>query len=304
MLETTFRAMGTTVHILARESGGDADVHRAFDEARSRIDELEDLLSRFRQTSDVSRLNAQAGAWVSVHPDTAQVLLLAKDAFDATKGVFNPCMGGVMESLGYHVSFEHVASAAVAERDRPVFNVPYLFPVRCPYDVDASDARVRLRYGYKIDLGGIAKGWIAKQAAKKLRQHGVTRFLLNAGGDIICAGTDTNWSVGIANPESPETELVTLDVRNLCLATSGSYLRRWQNNGQPLHHILDPFLGHPAQTDIVSSTVLHEDIVQAEVMAKVALILGSPAASEWLRGQSCKGWLFVKRDGEVMRSWN
>ncbi len=304
-MHVTFQAMGTRVEIVVPESlSTPTNLDNTVQRARDRVEELEALLSRFRSDSDVSRINAAPGQWVPVHPDTAEVLRLAKRSFEQTKGLFNPCLGHVLESIGYDVSFHRLGDHAIASAKDAV---PFLTPLVCPFEVHETKSEVFLQPGYKIDLGGIAKGWIVQQAADILRHQGIAQFLFNAGGDMVCCGThgDRPWCVGIADPFNPAgAHVLTLDVSDMTVATSGTYRRKWTFNGQTVHHIVDPYLGLPVESDVVSCTVVHQDLVQAEVMAKVGLLLGRERGSAWLKDQTVVGWVLVLNTGEVVHSWN
>ncbi|WP_029422356.1 FAD:protein FMN transferase [Alicyclobacillus macrosporangiidus] len=306
MSHVTFQAMGTQVEIVIPQGlSASANVGHAVQRARNTVGQLEALLSRFRPDSDVSRVNSAPGRWVPVHPATVEVLRLARQSFEHTKGLFNPCLGHVLENIGYDVSFHRIA-------DQPVVRVtddasPFVAPLVCPFEIDAVKAEVLLYPGYKIDLGGIAKGWIVQQAALILRQQGISQFLFNAGGDMICCGTNGHrpWCVAIADPYgSHGSHVITLDVSDVAVATSGTYRRRWTQDGKTVHHILDPFLGVPVESDVVSCTVIHQDLVQAEVMAKVGLLLGSERGRRWLADESLAGWVLVLNTGEVIHAWN
>ncbi|WP_083516721.1 FAD:protein FMN transferase [Alicyclobacillus shizuokensis] len=303
----TFSAMGTTAEIaIAPPSieveSIETDLETVLDTTESIIREHEGRLSRFRSDSDVARVNARLGTWVPVHPATARVAALAVEGFEATAGLFNPCLGTWLESLGYAVSFDMLPSPS----EDPVPTLPPASGAACPLEVRESERRVRVAPGYKLDLGGLAKGWIVEQAALYLRSHGVHDFIVSAGGDMVCSGRhgERPWQVGIADPQEPARTLLTLDVDNLSLATSGTYRRRWQRAGATLHHLIDPRTGRPAETDVVSCSVLHPRLAAAEVLAKAALLLGSTDGMPWLRRHAPDGWVIVTKHGRVIHAWN
>jgi thiamine biosynthesis lipoprotein len=302
MRTRTFSAMGTMVEIAIVPSSADVDLENALDGAESLIREHERRLSRFRSDSDVARVNAQSGTWVPVHAATARVAALALEAYEATAGLFNPCLGTWMEALGYAVSFDELPASS----EEPV---PALAPASgavCPLEVRESERCVRVEPGYKLDLGGLAKGWIVEQAAVYLRSHGIHNFVVSAGGDMVCAGRNGErpWRVGIADPQEPARTLLTLDVDDLSLATSGTYRRRWERSGTPLHHLIDPRTGQPAATDVVSCSVLHPRLAAAEVLAKTGLLLGITDGVPWLRQHAPCGWVMVTEQGRVIHAWN
>jgi thiamine biosynthesis lipoprotein len=305
MKNKEFRAMGTNVEIIVNEPNDQVDLHidRAIQMAQEKMLSLESLLSRFREDSEISRINAAMGHWIDVSPDTMEILRIAQDAFARTHGFFNPFMGLVLERLGYNVTFEDIERNA----DQAfTFDIPFVPPIHSPLQIDENALRARIEPGYKIDLGGIAKGWIVEQAATVLIKHGISNFICNAGGDLVCRGSNDGmpWVVGITDPFDPLKTVVNLDVTNMCIATSGTYLRKWSAGAREVHHIIDPFFGYPVQTDIMSCTVIHQSLVEAEILAKIALILGTAEGIPWLEKQSMNGWVIVKNDGEVKRSCN
>ena len=128
-------------------------------------------------------------------------------------------------------------------------------------------SRIELEPGFRLDLGGIAKGYAVDRALAQLSPAG--SCLVNAGGDL--AGGGRLWPVGV---ETADGEL-TLGLENGALATSGRDRRRWQRNGRELHHLIDPATGMSAEGEFLRVTVLAPTAVDAEVLAKAAF-LGGP----------------------------
>jgi thiamine biosynthesis lipoprotein len=152
-----------------------------------------------------------------------------------------------------------------------------------------------------LDLGGIAKGWTVQQAGQKLGQLGPA--LVDAGGDIACIGlppTGSTWLVSIDNPLQPNTDLATLTLNNDVVATSSLARRRWQYQGQPVHHLIDPRTGAPAITDLLSVTVIGPRLPDAEIHAKVALILGAEKGLAYLATQPDVSALLVATDDKQL----
>jgi thiamine biosynthesis lipoprotein len=159
----------------------------------------------------------------------------------------------------------------------------------------------------RLDFGGIAKGWAADQAVRRLAVHGPA--LVNAGGDIAVSGprqSGDGWLIGIDAPlglELPaDTQLELIALRTGGVATSGRDYRRWQQNGAWQHHIIDPRSGVPADTDVLAATVIAPTAGDAEVAAKVVLLLGSSAGLDWLDARPALAALLVLETGEVLHS--
>jgi thiamine biosynthesis lipoprotein len=132
-----------------------------------------------------------------------------------------------------------------------------------------------------LDLGGIAKGWIAEQAATILSEFS-SACAVNAGGDMFLVGLpdgEDQWSVGIEDPLQPVIDLTTLKVDPGAVATSTVTKRTWKQGEKERHHLIDPRTGEPAVTDWLSVTVIAAHTYEAEVFAK-ALLIGGPQESE------------------------
>jgi len=241
-----FRAMGTAIELLVDTD----DAGRALDAAQHEFHRLESLLSRFREDSELSRLN-RAGA-LAAGPDLVRVVALALDARERTEGRFDPTVHDALVAAGYDRTFAELTDGALGA-PRPAGG-----------DVEIDGERITLARGVRLDLGGIGKGYAAERAAELLALAGPC--LVNAGGDIAVRGGA--WPVGV--------EDITLELSHGGLATSGVDRRRWLRGGRPQHHLIDPRTGAPAQTDLLRVTVVADDAVEAEVQAK-NVFLGGPA---------------------------
>jgi thiamine biosynthesis lipoprotein len=300
-----FPALGTTVELAVipapwQEERVDADLA----EVQAQCLAYHRQLSRFDPDSEISRLNRGTGKWVPVSDSTAEILRLALALYRQSGGMFHPAVGAHLNALGYNRSFELVADNG----DDPLDNLPAPQPLAsAPYILRQwqEQAWGKVTEGLQVDLGGIAKGWIVEQGARLLIDKGYSRFVYNAGGDMICQGSMNGrpWRIGIANPFRPTDNLLVLEVESLAVATSGTYRRSWIRQGRRMHHLVDPRTGLPAETDVVSCTVVAKSLVAAEWMAKTVIILGS-GAIDWLASQGARGWVVVTNTGEVKHAWN
>ncbi|GLG02711.1 FAD:protein FMN transferase [Alicyclobacillus hesperidum subsp. aegles] len=298
-----FRAMGTdvTVHVPDVYHVPDDVGELLADGVQRLISEWESILTRFHPDSALSRFNRTNGHWVDVDPRLAAVLRLADQAFAETHGWFDPYLGEDIRRIGYDLSFEQLTVTY-----RPLEVSDRIAPSDSPLTLHATASRARLEPGYEVDLGGIGKGWIVRQAAQWLEQAGLTAFICNAGGDMVCRGMngDEPWTIGVQDPFAPQATSLTLSVRDRAVATSGTYRRRWMTTNGPAHHLLDPFTGLPTESDVVSCTIVHRDLVRAEVQAKVALLLGFELGQNWLSQQDCDEWVLITSSREVVHRCN
>ena len=251
MLRRAFKAMGTDVELLLdAEPGERAD--RALDRAEQEFERLEQVMSRFRDDSELSRLNRD-GALDDASRDLVRVVELALEAREATGGRFDPTVHDAMVAAGYDRTFDAVAPDA-ASGERPP-------PAPCGGGIHVDGKRITLEPGSRLDLGGIGKGYAVDRVAELLTVVGPC--LVNAGGDLAVLGG--SWPVGV-------TDEITLELTRGGIATSGRDRRRWVRDGEERHHLIDPSTGLPATDAPLRVTVVAGCAAAAEVAAKAAFL--------------------------------
>lgn len=266
-----FKAMGSQIALLLDTESD--DVEAAFREGQRFFTDAEQVLSRFRADSELSLLNQQAGTWVTVSRLLYDILKAATDLAVETGGAFDPTLLCALKHAGYARSLEQVSTDDCS------------FPLPDPVvggwkrvQLDDIGQAVWLPPGVGLDLGGIAKGYVAQQVRDILSSQGPC--LVDAGGDLVAGDAPCDlpgWPVTIALPSSEVHEAedaLMLWLANGALATSGIDYRRWFHNGRPQHHIIDPRTGLPAQTDLLTATVLASDAASAEAWATASLVNG------------------------------
>src|SRR4051812_29606417 len=228
---------------------------------------VEDTCSRFKEDSELSRLNQQLEKEVEVSDQLFSILNEALRFYEETNGVFNPGILSAIEHSGYTKSIELIKGR---ELTAPSPTAPVFTKLR-PYQLDENRQTVLLHT--RIDLGGIAKGWVVDQAAEALSQHGFG--FVNVGGDIRIFGSlPRPLNIGIEDPFYSAKMLSSIQVSDGAIATSTSMKRRWKVNGTSKHHLIDATTGEPSASTIISSTVTAPTAVEADVLAKVVLLLG------------------------------
>ncbi len=295
MQEYRFRAMGC--QMLAVVDCDDAEAAAQLAAVPGWFEAWEQQLSRFRPDSDLSRLNEAAGHPVVVAPALWEVLGVALDAAWQSDGLVQPTILAALEAAGYDQSFDELAPAM------PGAPLPAHVADWRALKLDRRIHTVTLPVDVRLDLGGVAKGWAADQAAQRLAEVGPA--LVDAGGDISVSGPmadSSPWPIAIANPFIPEESLGIVLLPRGAVATSGRDYRRWLRGGVEQHHIIDPRSGQPAQTDILSATIVAPSGPLAEMAAKVALILGSQAGLAWLDARPTLAGLLVLEDGRLLCS--
>jgi thiamine biosynthesis lipoprotein len=254
--------------------GADAQLllpaRRASDAARaveSLFAEWEEVLSRFRPESELSRLNARAGTPVRAGPILLHAVEAAVEAARATGGLFDPTLGRDLVRLGYDRSFEEIGDLPAAT-GRPRGGGAWRAMV-----VDRSAGVVTVPADSALDLGGIAKGMAVDASLELLRSLGIETALVSAGGDLAVLGLPPGrraWDVLVGgDSQGPVVPLV-----RGALATSGGTRRHWRQGGVARHHLVDPGTGEPAVGGLREVTVAAGTCRIAEVAATVAFVAG------------------------------
>jgi thiamine biosynthesis lipoprotein len=319
MNEIIFRAMGSEIYCAVESDS--ARVAERLERVPAMFEAWEKTLSRFRADSELSQLNARTGETVRVSETLGRVLQLARRAEVWTNFLVTPLVLNALEAAGYARSFEQIQNALA--RSSQARNLPARgkeishsarddnppreqrtqahgleMPAANQWHMNETTRTVLLTRGARLDLGGVAKGWAAEQTARYLGELGAA--MVDAGGDMVFSAPprDGVWRVGIENPFAPDDDaLPMLHLTHGAVTTSGRDFRKWNWNGHAAHHLIDPRTNLPATTDVVTATIAAPSIFQAEVAAKVALILGSEQGMDWLNAQNDLGAFLILEDG-------
>lgn len=250
----------------------DTDDESLLDECFALTAEYEELLSRTREGSDVWNINHSGGVPVEISQETADLLATALDYCELSGGKFDISVAPVV-SLWNFTSQERAGEipedAALADALPHVDyrNITLDGTTVTLADPDAS-----------IDLGGIAKGYIADCLKDYLTGQGVASGLIDLGGNMLTIGTKpdgSQWNIGIRKPFSQTGELITaVRCTDQSIVTSGTYERYFEKDGQIYHHILDPGTGYPIQNGLTSVTILSDRSMDGDALSTTCFTLG------------------------------
>lgn len=262
--------MGTLVTLTIYEAQETAPAH--LDAAFARIEKLESLLNVHDQDSELSRLNRQAGKQpVTVSADTLNLLKEGIRIAHLTGGAFDPTVEPLIRL--WRQSAKQKRLPTKQELDRVTAKVDYR---KVMLDAKASSVRL-LAPVTSVDLGGIAKGFAAEEAARLLAFRGVKCALVDAGGDIFALGTKPGgepWVVGVQNPFDPYNLITKVAISDAAAVTSGNYRRFFEIGGKRFSHIIDPRSGWPADA-LPSVTVIAPHGAEADALATALSVLGA-----------------------------
>jgi thiamine biosynthesis lipoprotein len=277
--------MGTGIELLV-EADASVESDAALEAAEAELHRLDALLSRFRPDSELSVLN-RCGA-LHAGPELLEVTELALAAREQTGGRFDPTVHDAVVAAGYDRTFD-----LLPEDGEP--SLPAGAACAGRVTVDREQSLIELEPGFRLDLGGIAKGYAVDRVCDLLSEVGPC--LVNAGGDLAVRRSLQGgpWPVGVEASAST----ITLALRNGAIATSGRDRRRWLRNGEERHHLIDPLTGRPAETGLLRVTVVAGRAVEAEIHAKSLFLAGEQEAAREAdeRGVPC---VLVTEDGRTV----
>jgi thiamine biosynthesis lipoprotein len=286
-VDATFRALGTDVRLIATGFGSRVAVA----DAREAILDYHARLSRFRPESELSALNGDPRPVANASPLLRSAVSAALWAAKRSGGLVDPCLLDALEAVGYARSYQrgdHVAPPPAGPRLRAMPDPRQRWrAVR----VDNQAGTIARPPGLRLDLGGSGKGHVADLIADRLRELG--SWLVDCGGDVRIGG---RREVEIAHPlrRAPAARLV---IEDGAVATSSVVSRAWTTaGGRRAHHLLDPRSGQPVWTGLLTATALAPTTLEAETLAKMALLRGADEARAVL---AAHGGVLVHADGRV-----
>ena len=299
----TWEALGTTAVLRVAD-------HHALGQAQEIVErtlrEVDLACSRFREDSELSRVNREAGRHVPIGPLLSEALALALRAAELTGGLVDPCIGRALLLAGYDRDWRLLEQPAPGT-PRPGGPLRLRAIAREGWravELDGHGGTVRIPAGATLDLGATAKAWAADLCAEAATQATGATVLVCLGGDVATAGEAPagGWRIHVTDDHRAGASAPgqTVVLHSGGLATSSTSVRRWVSNGSQMHHIIDPRTGSPASGRWRTISVAAADCADANIASTAAILMGD-AAPEWLAGLSLPARL-VSEDGEVVRT--
>jgi thiamine biosynthesis lipoprotein len=292
-------AMGADVRITSWTTD-ERSATAAFDAVFAEFERLESIISVWRDTSDVERLNAAAGLHpVPIGRDLQQVLRDARQVSVWTNGKFDVTFG----ALSGLWKFDHDQDESIPDPVAVRARLPLVDYTALEIDERAGTAFLK-RPGMRVHLGGIGKGYAIDRGAGILRDRGLRDFMIQSGGDLFVSGAraDRPWRVGIRDPRGPaDRSIAALDLTDGTFSTSGDYERFFIKDGRRYHHILDPDTGEPAR-GCRSVTIVAATATMADGLSTGVFILGPAAGMTLIEKLPNVEGVIVTDQGEMLVS--
>jgi thiamine biosynthesis lipoprotein len=262
---------------------------------RARLEELDKRLSTFRETSEVSRFNADPGTdWFAVSAETVFILRQGIEVSALSGGAFDMTVGPLVDLWGFGPVGEPTRVPAQAEIDALLASTGYeLLQIRA-----SPPAVRRTRPGVQIDLSAIAKGYAVDELTVVLDNAGVGAYLVEIGGEVRARGVKTDgtaWRIAVESPVAG-TRLVqsVVRLRDVAIATSGDYRNFFEHDGVRYSHTIDPRTGRPITHDLGAASVISETAMHADAWATALLVLGPERGLEMARREGLAANLIIR----------
>jgi thiamine biosynthesis lipoprotein len=275
--------------------------NRLYQEIFNRIREIEYLMSANMAGTDIDRVNAAAGIEpVQVHDDVYKVIERSLYFAEISGGAFDPSVGPLVSLWGIGTENPRVPTQEEIEEALQLVNWRDI-------EIDPVTRNVFLkRRGMSLDLGAIAKGYAADEAAAIIKSAGLKRAIIDFSGNIVTIGgrrNNTPWRVGIQNPnEGRGVSIGVLRVTGKTVVTSAMYARFFEEDGKRYHHIFSTSSGYPVENDLLSVSIITDISMNADALSTAAFALGYERGRELIESIPGTEAVFILKDGGVRKT--
>ncbi len=293
-VQTEEFALGTIIN--QQVYGPNAD--KAAEEVSARIKELDALWTINQPGGDINRLNLHAGkGYVKLKPETIDILSKAGEISDLSDGTaFDITVAPLVKAWGIGTDHPRVVSDEEVSQLLPLVNY------RDVQVNEAAGSASLAKTGQMVDLGGIAKGYIGDLAIQIYKKNGVTSAFANLGGNVVVLGgkpDGTPWKVGVQNPRGQTGDIVgVVDVIDKAVVTSGDYQRYFIKDGKRYCHIFNPKTGYPADSGLMSVTIIASSSTDADGLSK-AYVLGLKKGLDLVKRYGKAEAIFITNDKKI-----
>ena len=302
MLELSGYTMGTSYSVKAVRSNASISLEPLDNRIAVRLEELENLFSTYRKTSEISQFNTYVGnEWFEIPPAFLTVLMRGIDISELSDGAFDITVGPLVELWGFGASnsINMVPTQAEIDSMLKVTGFNYV-------EVRSSPPAVRrTRPGVKLDLSSIAKGFAVDEISALLDGFSLTSYMVEIGGEVRARGMradGSHWLIGIENPTSKNgiTDRVqdVVYLRDAAIATSGDYRNYFEYEGNRYSHTLDPRTGWPVSHDLISVSVIEQSAMNADAFATTLMALGPELGLQLATRENIAALLILRIDEE------
>ncbi|MCD2346557.1 FAD:protein FMN transferase [Clostridium guangxiense] len=292
-LESEIFCMGT--NIIQRVYGFNA--RKTIKEVENEMKRLEALMNFYKDSSEIGILNSYGfEKEVKLSRDVFYIIKKAKYFSEISQGAFDISLAPVIELWGVFTKHERVPLEKEIKEKISLVSYNNLI-------LNEGENTVKFsKENMKIDLGGIAKGYAADRATQIYKQNNVNAAFINLGGNVMVFGEkpdNSDWSVGVQEPFKSRGEIIGVaNITNESVVTSGNYVRYFEDKGVKYHHIIDPRTGYPADSNLMSVTVISQNSMEGDALSTAAFVLGDKEGMQLIKNYGAKA-IFITKDKKV-----
>ncbi|MDF1617583.1 FAD:protein FMN transferase [Petrocella sp. FN5] len=293
---TTY-ALDTVITINLYDEGSEA----IFTRMTNRIHEIEALMSKHIEGSEVDLINQNAGIKpIVVSQDTYQVIERALLYAKLSKGSFDPTVGPIVDLWGIGTEEAKVPSAD--EITEKLMYVDYEAIILNEFDRSVYLSKTDMA----IDLGAIAKGYVADELALVLKSEGINKAIINLGGNVYAYGekdSGDDWKIAIQTPyDQRNVNFGYVEIKNKTVVTSGPYERYFEKDGKTYHHIFDANTGYPVEGETISVTIVTQSSMDADALSTLLFTMNQQEGLDLIESMDGVECLYIDRDYEIRMS--
>lgn len=258
----------------------------------------ENLFNSHIANSEISKINSEAGKKpVIVSPETFNLIEKSIELWQSTKGAFNPALGPVISLWKIGSENPEVPETGIIAEKLSLCNPENIL-------INRENLSVFLKTpGMALDLGGIAKGFCAEQIKTLCLENGITRGIIDLGGNIILIGEKNPgkpWTAGIRTPEADTFDAaITFFCKDKAIVTSGVYERFFIKDGVLYHHIFNPETGFPAENRLLSVSIISENSITADALSTAVFVMGLEKGMEYIKKIPETEAVFITNENEI-----
>ena len=276
-----------------------ADAKAAIDESMARLKNIDGMVNPNVPDSDVCKLAQYAGSghWVSLHPEVYKMLAFAQEYAAKTNGAFDVTTKPLVDLWGIGTDHAKVPSPQELMAAQKLVGWQKL-----ELNEETHSARLQEK-GMGVDLGGIAKGYIADQMKAYLQKEGISQGIINLGGNVLTLGEKENgdtYSIGVQKPFAESgTSLGIVKVPDASVVSSGIYERYYRVNGKLYHHLLSTENGYPIENNLYQVTIISQSSMDGDALSTTCFALGLTDGMQLIEDTDDVEAIFVTDDGEI-----
>ncbi len=291
--------MGTSYHIkLVPTENWTIDLESLHEKVKLRLADIDNKMSTFKESSDVSRFNSDTGDnWVEVTAETMLVVGAAQSVSQLTSGSFDITIGELVNLWGFGPTINIATIPATNEIETLLTQSGYQ-KLQLQQNPPALRKSSKMLY---IDLSAIAKGYAVDAIAKMLLDYRIENYLIEIGGEIVTRGYKTEqkpWVIGIEAPTTGQRTIrKRLHLQDVAMATSGDYRNYFEHQGVRYSHTIDPATGYPISHRLASVTVIDGSCMRADALATAIMVMGEDLGMAFAEAQQLAIMMLVK-DGD------